>query len=263
MKTHRLRVLITPLALMLTLLATSLLVSQPPQVPKISRFAPAEDLISQVDFFIKRVEDSLADPADFDPAKQSRTLKDGNTLAALALLLAAHDENHAIKASMPSMLKSAQDLAAAGDNSQEAGEALAKIKRARSPSAEPADAANPRADWTKVEKVASLPALMKQVPLIHTGLKRGVEPNRLARQAAHSAGQAATLAAIAQAALLDHELAKTPAEVELWVKLCADMRDAAGEVNSAVHAQDQGRVAAGMKRLTVSCDECHAKFRSQ
>jgi cytochrome c556 len=102
---------------------------------------------------------------------------------------------------------------------------------------------------------------MKQVPLVHIGLKRGVEPNRLARQAAQSAGQSASLAAIAQAAMLDDEYAKTPADLEQWVAFCAEMRDAAGQVNSAVHKQDQPAVAAGMKRLAVSCETCHAKFR--
>jgi cytochrome c556 len=41
------------------------------------------------------------------------------------------------------------------------------------------------------------------------------------------------------------------------------MRDASGEVNSAVHALDQARVDAGLKRLLASCDACHAKFRQQ
>ena len=248
--------ILAPLVLVLSGLTATGLLSQPPGIPKISTFAPAKDLISQVDFFVKRVEESLSDPADFDLAKQSRTLKDGNTLAALALVLGVHDEEHPIKTAMPSMLKSAQALAEAEDNAHKASQALAGIKRARSGMSDGA-ATIP---WGKA---ASLPALMKQVPLVHTGLKRGVEPNRLARQATQSAGQAATLAAIAQASMLDPEPAKTPADAELWTRFCADMRDAAGEVNSAVHAQDQGRVANGMKRLTQSCDTCHEKFRRQ
>ena len=225
-----------------------------PAVPKISAFAPAQDLIQQVDFFIGRVEESLADPADFAGAKQSRTLKDGNTLAVLALMLARHDAPHPLKASMPAMLASAQLLAAADDNFEQARTALAGIKAARQATAPP----GPEAKW---EKVASLAALMKQVPLIHTGLKRGVEPSRLARQAVQSAGQSAALAAIAAAAMLDSEPAKTPEDVEKWRQFCLQMRDAAGEVNRAVHAQDQPQVAAGMKRLTQSCDACHGKFR--
>ena len=230
--------------------------SQPPDIPKISSFAPAKDLIQQVDFYLVRLDESLADPADFDLAKQSRTLKDANTLSALALVLAVHDEEHPIKASMPAMLKSSQALAEAGDDIERAGASLAGIKRARAAMA----AGGETVKW---EKAASLSALMKAVPLVHTGLKRGVEPNRLARQAVQSAGQAAALAAIAQAAMLDAELAKSPADAERWAQFCAQMRDAAGEVNSAVHAQDQARVVTGMKRLSQSCDACHARFRGE
>ncbi|MBI3836820.1 MAG: cytochrome c, partial [Planctomycetia bacterium] len=210
----------------------------------------------QVDFFVGRVEQSLEDPADFDLAKQSRNFEDGNTLAALALMLALSNEEHPLKASMPRLLKASQALSAADDNVARAQAALAEIKAARAGSADPRST-------VKWERVASLGALMKQVPLIHAGLKRGVEGNRLARQAVQSAGQSAALAAIAQASMLDTEHVKKPEDIEKWRQFCAQMRDASGEVNSAVHAQDPKRVAAGMKRLAQSCDACHAVFRSE
>jgi hypothetical protein len=223
---------------------------------KISSFAPAEDLIGQVDFYIGRLDEALADPENFDAAKQSRAWKDSNTLAVLALMLAAHDEAHSLKSSVPLLLKGAQTLAAADDNAQRAGEGLSAIKLARAGTAQPGDA-------VKWEKVASVPALMKQVPLVHAGLRRGVTPNRLKRMAKQSAGQSATLAAIAEAALLDDEYAKSPEGAARWSAFCVEMRDAAGEVNSAVRALDQARVDAGMKRLLESCDACHARFRQR
>jgi hypothetical protein len=236
--------------------ATSWLQSEPPAIPKISDFAPAGDLVEQVDFFVGRVEQSLADPADFDLAKQSRTFKDGNTLAALALMLAYSNQDHPLKASMPRLLKGAQSLAAAEGNVVRAQAAFAEIQAARAGSPDPLAT-------LKWEPVASLSALMKQVPLIHAGLKRRVEGNRLARQAVQLAGQSAALAAIAQASMLDTEHVKRPADIEKWQQLCAQMRTAAGDVNSAVHAQDPQRVTAGMKRLAQSCDACHAVFRSE
>ncbi len=183
--------------------------SEAPAVPKVSTFAPAEDLLQQIDFFMGRVAESLADPADFDLAKQARTLKDANTLAALSLVLALSDQDHPQKASMPMMLRAAQRLAVAEDSFEKANAAFGEIRRARGGAVEPVAAAR----W---EKSASLAALMKQVPLIHAGLKRGVEPSRLTRQAPQSAGQSAALAAIAQASMVDSEYAKTPAEVEKW-----------------------------------------------
>ena len=137
-----------------------------------SEVAPAKDLINQVDYFINRLEQSLSAAADFDGARQSRTWKDANTLAALALMLAMHDEEHALKAAAPSMLRAAKDLAIADDNFTQAQAAFTRIKAARLGMVAPAEPA-------KWEKVASLVAIMKQVPLIHDGLKRGIEPERL------------------------------------------------------------------------------------
>ncbi len=230
--------------------------ADPPPIPKISEFAPAEDLIGQVDFFVGRAEQSLATPKDFDLARQARTVKDANTLAVLALMLAVHDQMHPLRNSAPAMLAAAQRLATAEDNYETAAKALAALKAARAGGG----AAAPAAKW---EKVGSLGALMKQVPLIHTALKRGVEPGRLKRQAAQSAGQSAALAAIAQASMLDIEHVANPADVAAWREYCAQMREACGMVNSAVRNGDQDRVAEGMQRLTHSCDACHAKFRQQ
>ncbi len=226
--------------------------AEEPAIPVISTFAPAADLIQQVDFFLGRVEESLADPQDFDAAKQSRTFKDANTLAVLGLMLAVHDQDHAVKGAA-AMNQAAQALAAAGEDAAMAREALGKLRAARQATGQEGSVT-----WGKT---ASLPALMKQVPLVHTGLKRGVDPARLKRQAAQAAGQSAALAAMAEAALLDPEYATNADDATAWRAMCAEMRDAAGEVNSAIHALDEARIAAGMKRLTLSCDACHAKFR--
>src|SRR3954453_20627958 len=94
--------------------------TQSAEPPKISEFAPSKDLLQQVDFFIGRISESLADPADFDGAKQSRTLKDSNTLAALALVLGVHDQDSPEKASMPALREAALRLAEAGEDSSRA-----------------------------------------------------------------------------------------------------------------------------------------------
>lgn len=228
--------------------------AQSPKTPAASTYAPHEDLLRQVDFFIARVDESLSDPASFDLAKQSRTAKDANTLAVLALVLGQHDADFPQKSSMPALVKAAQSLAAAESNVDQAQQALATIKAAREGKA----AAGAALKW---ERVASLPLLMKQVPLIHAGLKRGVAPSRLKRTLEQSAGQAATLAAMAQASQFDNEYASAPADAEQWRKFCVEMRNAAGDVNAAVRAQDQARVDAGMTRMLESCEACHAKFR--
>jgi cytochrome c556 len=228
---------------------------EPPAPPRLSSFAPAGDLLEQVDFFIGRVEASLADPAGFDAARQARTFKDANTLAVLAMALALHDEDFPQKAAMPAMLEAAHELAAAESSGERARASLQAIKAARGGEGARGESS------MKWEKTASLAALMKQVPVISAPLKRAVAPGRLERQAKQAAGQSAALAAIAQAALVDLEYADSPEQAAAWVRLCEAMRDGAGEVNAAVHARDPARVAKGMERLMQSCDACHAKFR--
>ena len=45
----------------------------------------------QVDYYLGRLGEALADSKDYDEAKQSRVNKDANTLAALGLALVLHD----------------------------------------------------------------------------------------------------------------------------------------------------------------------------
>ncbi len=53
------------------------------------------------------------------------------------------------------------------------------------------------------------------------------------------------------------------ADLEKWYQFCAEMRDAAGQVNQAIHAQDADRVQASMEQLKASCDACHAVFEEE
>jgi cytochrome c556 len=248
-----------PAVMLAVLLAggASLVWSQTPSGRKISSFAPAEDLLGQVDYYIGDIEKQLADPKDYDIAKQSRVWKHANTLAVLAMVLANHDQAFPEKPSMAALLAGAQELAADEETGAEkAQQALATIKAARAGQAGSDEA-------VKWGKVAAVPALMKQVPLVHAGLRRGVAPNRLAKLAKESAAQAAALAAIAEASLLDDQYGQSPEQKAQWSAFCSEMRDAAAAVNSAIHAQDQDQVDGGMKRLLESCDACHAKFRQQ
>lgn len=224
-----------------------------PAVPPVSGFAPADDLVDQFDFYTKRIEEVLADKNDFDDAAKSRLKKDANTLTALALTLGMHDAEHHFKPSAGELLKAAQSLATAAN--YEAAEAgLAALKKAIGSSS----AGHEKLKW---EQVASLEELMKQVPTVNATLKRGLTPQRFKTLQKQSAGQAATLAAIAQTVMADTQAVKDPADLDKWYQDCAEMRDAAGAANAAIHADDQPATAAGMARLAKSCETCHAVFR--
>ncbi len=210
------------------------------------------DLTGQVDYYLGRLGEALADGKDYDDAKQSRVSKDANTLAVLALALSMHDTENKFRGD--ALIKAAQQLAESSSSFEPAALALAEVKQAAAGGGQPPA----EAKWGKV---ASLDALMKQVPIVNNGLKRGLEPARFQRLAVQSAGQAATLAAIAQAVAYDDEVAKEPADAALWRTLCEQMRDAAAEVNAAIHAGSAERAQAGMQRLAQNCDACHEKFR--
>jgi cytochrome c556 len=220
--------------------------------PKVSQFAPAEDLTGQVTYYVGRIDEALADPKDYDEAKQSRVGKDANTLAALALSLSLHDVEGKYRGG--ALLKAAQRLAESSGEYAPAAAAAAEVKTA-------AAGGDEKPSEIKWSKVASLSALMKQVPVVNNALKRGLDPARFQRQAAQSAGQAATLAAIAQAVMYDDEYATDPATTAQWQTLCQQMRDAAAEVNAAVHSGKADAAQAAMKRLAQNCDACHEKFR--
>jgi hypothetical protein len=228
----------------------------PPAAPPASQYAPAEDLMAQVKYYIKRSEEGLASKEDFDDAAKARLKKDANTMAVLGLALALHDSDNAIKAQAGELITAAQTLAAAEDFDAASG-AFANLKKAAAGSGAPA-ANNPK-QW---EKVAALEPLMKQVPTINTALKRGVSTAaRLEKLKDESAGHAATLAAIAQASMSDTHEVKNPADLDKWYQYCAEMRDAAGQVNAAVRALDHAKTTSAMLRLTNSCDTCHKVFR--
>jgi len=227
-----------------------------PEPPKVSTFAPAEDLQKQVGFFVGRVEESLATKEGYDEAKQARTLKDANTLAVLGLMLGKHDQPTELKNSAAALIKSAQQLAASTKDYDGAAKAFADVKKAAAGEA-------PGAGEVKWEKVASLGALMKQVPLINATMKRGVTGTRFERQIPEIAGSSATLASIAQASMFDTHEVKDPNDTGKWYDFCAQLRDAAAEINAAAHAKDQAKAKDALTKLNQSCDRCHEVFRKE
>jgi hypothetical protein len=229
-----------------------------PAPPAASKYAPAEDVVAQVDYYVKRITEVLASKEGFDDAAKARLKKDANTLAVLGLVLALHDEDSRLKASAGSFIQAAQSLAKAADYDA-ASAAFEEVKKSAAGSGS-ASKNNPQ-QW---EKVASLGQLMKQVPTINTALKRGVgTPARLEKLKAESAGHAAALAAIAQASMTDTHEVKNPADLDKWYQYCAEMRDAAGQVNAAVRAGDHAKTTTAMSRLANSCETCHKVFRKE
>ncbi len=222
-----------------------------PEVPKVSTFAPAQDLVNQVGIYIQEMEDTLVSEQEYKDT-EGKIGRSASTLAVIALCLGLHDQDNQYKVHAAALMKTAQELAASKDY-QSAKKALESLKSA-------ADGKLPNQAALKWEKVASLPDLMKQVPNINTKLKRNIKGAKFKTKAKDTAGYTAAIAAIAQGSMADTSNAKNPDEVKQWYEYMIHMRDAAAEVNKAIHTDDEPAAAEGMKKLAQSCDDCHKVF---
>jgi hypothetical protein len=223
---------------------------EPSATFKVSTFAPAKDITRQVEYYLERVEESVESEETYNDSVE-KIAKDSNTLVVLALALGLHDEDNEYKASAGALLKAAQQLAASGDFAS-ARTAVDAVKAAA------AGEANAEVEL-KWEKVASLPELMKQVPLVNTKLKRYIKRNRPDDCAAF----AAEIAVIAHGTMANAADTEKPNEVEKWKQFSIQMRDAAAAVSAAVRSGDAEASTAAMEKLQQSCDACHAVFHEE
>jgi hypothetical protein len=220
--------------------------------PKVSTFAPAKDLASQADEYIGDLEECVATEGDYKDG-QEKIAKDSNTLIIIALALGMHDEDNKYKAPAGAIIKAAKALAATKDYAS-AKKAVDDVKAAAAGKAK----AEGELKW---DVVASLPELMKQVPIINTKLKLNVKPKKLAKKAEKTTGYTAVLAAISQGTMADTSATKNADQVKQWQTFCIAARDNAGAVNTAIHKNDQEAVDKTMEKLNQSCEDCHAVFK--
>jgi cytochrome c556 len=217
---------------------------------------PADDLAGELRGIVARLDGLLAKPDDYDEARQSRIAKEADVAAVVALALTLDEQDHRLKRSAASAIAASQSLAKAPDYAA-AKRALDELKATGDGKPATVALALPK-QWTPV---APLGLLMKEVPQVNNRLKRAVQGEHFKSQAKTSAAASAALAAIAEEAATDHDAVKKPADVPKWKQLCAEMRDAAGRVNQAIHAGDADRTEQAMAQLAQSCEHCHRAFR--
>jgi hypothetical protein len=243
-----------PVVVLLATIGTLLALNPAPsatadEAPKVSAFAPAKDLASQAEWYIKDLEKIVASEDEYKDGGE-KIAKEANTLVVVALCLGLHDEDSKYKESAGAVVKAAQDLAAAKDYAS-AQKAVAAVKAA----------AESKSDVKlKWEKVATLPELMKQVPVINSKLKLNIKGSKFASKAKDTAGYTAVIAAIAQGSMADTSATKGDDQVKQWKEFSAAMRDDAGAVNAAIHKGDEEAAGKAMKKLAQSCDDCHDVF---
>ncbi len=223
-----------------------------PAVP-VSTYAPREDIDHQIDYFTKRIENDLKNENEYDPDRQRRVEQDASTLAVLCLMLVHHDQPGKLHQAAVALLEASQHLSETAGTYDEARAALAAFRGIPNVPQDDVDLTS--------APVAELSVLMKQVPIVNNGLRRGVSGRRFKKSMKKNAGLAATLAALAQASAWNTLYCDNEEEEVLWCQMCEELRDSAAEVNIAVRALDQAAAKHAMKRIVASCDRCHHRFR--
>lgn len=226
--------------------------AEAPKAPALSTLVSVEDLIGQVADYVKELEECVENQEEYEDSVE-KIERYSNSLAVIALAVGLHDQDSALRKAAPALVKASQELAKAKDFSG-AKAGVAGIKAALSVSGDPS--------VLKWSTVASLPSLMKQVPLVNTRLKRYLKPGRFEKSAKDIAGNSAALMAISQGSMLSVDETEAPDKVAEWFKYCTDMRDAAGALNQAVHAKNEDAAKAAMDALQQSCEDCHAVFHT-
>lgn len=218
----------------------------------LSAYAPAENLVEQVDHYLARMEEAVSTPDEYKDGV-TRIARDSNTMIVIALALGLHDEDNKLKANAPAMLAAAQAVAAT-DDYEAAKAAVENLKAAVAEGGE-----GPELKW---EKVASLKELMEQVPLIHASIRRRVS-RRFERNVDGIAGDAATVAVIAQGSIPNLDETIEPEKPDEWKKYNLEMRDAAAALGAAARAVDEEAAKAAFEKLDQSCDDCHVIFHPE
>lgn len=222
-----------------------------PPVPKVSMFAPAEDLTIQADKYIRKLEKAIVDDDEFQYI-QEKIAKVSNTLVVIALALGLHDEPNKYQDRAGALMQAATLLAVV-ENMEEAKKAVAVVREA-------ADGKRESDLELKWGRTASLPELMKQVPTINTKLKRYIKGKRFKSKAKLTVGYTAVIATIAQGSMADTSEAKDAEQARQWYEYSVAMRDSAGALNAAIHKGNEPAAAKAMKKLAQSCNDCHAVF---
>ena len=226
----------------------------PPEAPKVSTFAPAKDLGAQLDEYVEELEECVESKDEFADS-EGKIAKSANTVSVIALALGLSDEDNKYKKAAAAIIKAAQEVASAKDFDA-AKKSVDALKAAMK-----ADGDASGLSWDK--KVASMPELMAQVPLINTKLKRYARGSRMKKKAKDLMGYTAVIAAIGQASMANAEDTDKPNETAKWYAYCAQMRDAAAAVNKAIADGDEDAVKDKLADLQQSCDDCHAVFHEE
>src|ERR1700676_32684 len=132
---------------------------------KVSQFASTADMLAAIDYFVGRLDQSLASKDAYDEAAQSRVVKEADTVAVLAVALSEDDAKDRFRGSTGQLLWAAQALSKAGGDYAAARKALDELKEAAT-----GNTAGPAAAAGGWKGIAPLGLLMKEVPIVQSNM---------------------------------------------------------------------------------------------
>lgn len=223
----------------------------PPIAPKVSSFAPVDDLVYQVDKYLGELKKVTADPETYKDQVENKISGDASIVVWLALALGLHDQDNKYKAKTCELMAAAQKVVDARgyEPTRKAVEALAAAAQGEGRGAA-------QLHWAMV---AGIEPVMKKIPTINTAIRKDLK--KLATNDKDAAANSATLAVIAQGSMAKVPDAKKPDDCKKWHEYCVQMRDAAAAVNAQVHARNATAAKEIMEgKLQQSCADCHESF---
>lgn len=216
-----------------------------------STYAPAKDLEFQIEHLMQRIKGDLEDASRYE-RRVKRVLRDANTIAVLAMVMAHHDEPHRLRDQALGVLEAARVLAAKASRHADAVQAYEKLVAATTtPSAAQTVAWGP---------VANIEHLMLQIPELDRSLKAALKPSSFSATRQEAASLASTIAAISHMSLFDDTYCKDNDDREAWIELCTLMRDAAADVHAAIEQGNLDAAQRALRPLTRTCTDCHEHF---
>jgi len=227
---------------------------------KVSAFAPLKETEAQLKYFIEKIGKDLSDKEEFGEAEGKRIGLDASTVSVLALTLGMHDQKSKLQPVALQLIELSGAVAENAEDFDKAKKAHDALLAALTKPAKPEKKPKP---LELDEPVADLAMLMQQVPIVNAGLRKGVDDKRrFARNAQkRTAPKAVTLAAIANASMMDTNYCGDEEDEKAWKAICADMRDACADVYKALMKKDQAAAKKANQRVVETCDACHDKFR--
>ncbi|MDR1290332.1 MAG: hypothetical protein LBK06_03935 [Planctomycetaceae bacterium] len=222
-----------------------------------------DDLVDQVDEYIKRIGENLEELKTSENYLTDRdsVYRDASGLMLVVLSVGLSGKESRYRAAAPEILVALKRLLAAADHKSATAEFDA-VKTALGSVGEPSK--------LKLEKVVKLKPVMKAMPNLNSNVRRLTNTEtKLKRQLDKNPkqifGQLAALAAISECSIPNADETSKPNELKKWQSECEQFRDAAIKANTAAHDFAKGKIKyesywSAFSELTRSCDSCHRTF---